>query len=366
MFKFQRKYVFFLVVVSLLIICSFTANAKKFLIGMSMSYYGNGWQTENMNAAIALSRVPPYDKDVKLIVTVAGPNVQRQNAQLNELIAKGCDAIILFPISPTGLNRTLETAMHKGILVITYSAGVDDPNVHSIGVDYAEQGRVMAEWLVKEIGYKGNVLMNEGVAGTRPMLLRRNAALEVFKKYPGIKVVAEIHGNWSSAVSQVEATKVIAAHPKIDGVWSLGGAAGVVKAMLTRGLPLVPTTGESTAGFIRMLADPKMQAKGLRGIATADPGYDAALALKFAVDYLEGKKIPMHYTIPLPVIYMKDLKEGTDISSGCNIFPKGMVPDDFFVQMYHPDLPLDLPGYLTGQPGEKAFELAKKLMEKQK
>ena len=58
-------------VVSLAAICCFAFAAgqmasaqeqKKFKIGLSMSYYGNGWQTENMNAAIALSRTPPYDK----------------------------------------------------------------------------------------------------------------------------------------------------------------------------------------------------------------------------------------------------------------------------------------------------------------
>ncbi len=342
------------------------SGSSKYRIGMSMSYYGNGWQTENMNAAMALSKVPPYNQKVDLILSIAGADAQRQNAQLNEFIAMGVNAIILFPISPTALNRTLDEAIKRGILVITYSAGVDDPAVHSIGVDYAEQGRIMAEWLVKQMNYKGNILMNKGVAGTRPQILREKAAKAIFNKYPDIKVVAEINGNWSSAVSEIEATKALAAHPNINGVWSEAGAAGVVRAMLAAGLPLVPTTGESTAGFVRMLADKNLQAKGLVGMTTADPGYDAALALKFAYDYLEGKKIPLHYVMPIPTIYMKDLKAGTDIAAGDNVLPKGIVPDDYFVQMYRPDLPLDLQGYLTGLPGKEAFNRAKALLETQK
>lgn len=334
----------------------------KYKIGLSMSYYGNGWQTENMNACTALSRVPPFNEKVELFVTVSGPSVQRQNAQINELISKGCDAIILFAISPNGLNRTLQKAIDKGIIVIAYSSGVTNDDVYFLGVDLAEQGRVMAEWVAKQINFTGNVLLNTGVAGTDASMKRVEAAMKVFDSYPDLKVVAQTNGDWSSAVSQVEATKALASHPNIDGVYSEAGAGGIVRAMIGLGLPLVPTTGEATAGYVRMLADPEMQNQGLSGMVTADPGYDAALALKMAVDILEGKEYPKQNVMELPILYMDDLKEGTDISAGANVFPVGMVPDDFFVQMYHPELPLDLEGYLTGNPGPQAIERAKKLL----
>jgi ribose transport system substrate-binding protein len=340
-----------------------SAQQKKFKIGLSLSYYGNGWQTENMNAATALSRTPPYDKLIDLIVAVAGPSVARQNAQISQFVAEGCNAIVLFAISPTGLNRTLNDAISKGVVVETYSSGVDDPKVYSNGVDLTEQGRVMAQWLADQLKGKGNVLLNTGVAGTQASKLRVDAAMAVFDKYPGIKVVAKTNGDWSSAVSQVEATKALSAHPHIDGVYSEAGADGVVRAMLGLGLPLVPTTGEATAGYVRMLYDKSMQAKGLNGMVTADPGYDAALAVKRAVEILQRKDVVKHNVMPLPTLYVKDLKAGTDIAAGDNVFPEGMVPDDFFVEMHHPDLPLDLQGYLTGTPGPGALSLAQKLMK---
>lgn len=359
-------------VVSLVALCCFAFAAgqmasaqeqKKFKVGLSMSYYGNGWQTENMNAAIALSRTPPYDKLMNLVVTVAGPSVERQNAQIKQLVAEGCNAIILFAISPTGLNRTLDDAINKGVLVETYSSGVDDQKVYSNNVDLAEQGRVMAQWLVDQLKGKGNILLNTGVAGTQASMLRVNAAMAVFNKYPDMKVVAQTNGDWSSAVSQVEATKALSAHPNINGVYSEAGADGVVRAMLGLGLPLVPTTGEATSGYVRMMYDKDMQAKGLNGMVTADPGYDAALAVERAVEKLQGKEVVKNNVMPLPTLYIKDLKAGTDIAAGDNVFPEGMVPDDFFVEMYHPALPLDLAGYLTGTPGADAISLGQKLMQ---
>jgi ribose transport system substrate-binding protein len=333
----------------------------NYKIGLSMSYFGNGWQTENQYGAQALTETAPYKGHVELTVTQSGPDVQKQNAQLNQLIAQGVDAILLFPISPNGLNATIKAACDAGIVVVVYSSGLTEPCAHFVGVDYALQGRVMAQWLADQLNGKGNILMNHGVAGTNAAIERDKAAKEVFAKYPDMKVVAEDNGDWSAAVSQTESAKVLAAHPNIDGVWSEAGSDGVVRAMIAQGLKLVPTTGEGTNGWHRMLVDSSLAAKGLSGMSTADPGYDAPLALKLAVAALEGYQIPMQVVVPLPTVYQQipstvpdgvqalPLKECTDIQAGCNVLPDGAVPSDYFVAFYNPSLPLTLQAYVTGK-----------------
>lgn len=335
----------------------------NYKIGLSMSYFGNGWQTENQYAAQALTQVEPYKDHVELIVAQSGPDVQKQNAQLNQLIAQGVDAIIGFAISPEGLNRTIKAACDEGIVVVIYSSGVTEPCAHFIGVDYALQGKVMAEWLAEAMNGKGNIFMNHGVAGTGPMVQRDEAAKAVFAEYPDLKVVAEINGDWSAAVSQTQAAQALAAHPDIQGVWSEAGSDGVVRAMQAQGLKLVPTTGEGTNGWHRMLVDKDLAAAGLSGMSTADASFDAPLALKLAVAQLEGIEIPAKYIIPLPTVYQQapaqidpgievsELKECTDIQAGCTVFPTGLFPDDYFVSFYFKGLPeLTLDSYVTGKP----------------
>lgn len=332
-------------------------------VGLSMSYFGNGWQTENQYAAQALTGLGAYKDHVQLIVTQSGPDVQKQNAQINQLIAQGVNAIIGFAISPDGLNNTVKAACDAGIVVVFYSGGSTETCSHFVGVDYGLQGKVMAEWLAEAMGGKGNIFMNHGVAGTGPMVQRDQAAKAVFAKYPDLKVVAEINGDWSAAVSQTNAASALAAHPNIDGVWSEAGSDGVVRAMLAQGLKLVPTTGEGTNGWHRMLVDKDLAAKGLTGMSTADASFDAPLALKLAVAKLEGIDIPAKYIIPVPTVYQKapatldpgiavsDLKECTDIQAGCTVFPTGMFPDDYFVSFYFKGLPeLTLNSYVTGKP----------------
>lgn len=332
-------------------------------VGLSMSYFGNGWQTENQYAAQALTELAPYKGHLEITVTQSGPDVQKQNAQLNQLIAQGVDAIVLFAISPEGLNKTLKEACDAGIVVVAYSGGATEPCVHFVGVDYALQGKLMAEWLVDAMGGKGNIYMNHGVAGTGPMVLRDEAAKAVFAEHPDVKVVAEANGDWSSAVSQTAAAQALAAQSSIDGVWSEAGSDGVVRAMLAQGLKLVPTTGEGTNGWHRMLVDKELAGKGLSGMSTADASFDAPLAVKMAVAALEGYEVPQKYIIPVPTVYQTppsdpdpgeaigELKECSDIQAGCTVYPEGMFPDDYFVSFHFKGLPeLTLNSYVTGKP----------------
>jgi ribose transport system substrate-binding protein len=328
-----------------------------------MSYFGNGWQTENQFAAQALMETAPFKGHVDLIVTQSGADVQKQNAQLNQLIAEGVNAIVLFAISADGLNTTIQAACDAGIVVVTYSGAVTAPCAHNVTVNDTLFGTVTAEWLVAAMGGKGNILMNHGVAGSPPATLRNTGARAVFAKYPDIHIVAEENGDWDSAVSQTAAAKALAAHPDINGVYSEAGSDGVVRAMEAQGLPLVPTTGEGTNGWHLMLLDPALAAKGLTGMSTSQPGYDSVVALKFAVAALEGKDVPKDYYIPLPVVYQKipatlepgidaaALKECTDITAGCNVFPAGMFPADYFDYFYFKGLPqMTLNMYVTGKP----------------
>jgi ribose transport system substrate-binding protein len=221
----------------------------------------------------------------------------------------------------------------------------------------------MAKWLADAMGGEGNIYMNHGVAGTGPMVQRDEAARAVFAQYPGLKVVAEANGDWSAAVSQTAAAQALAAQTKIDGVWSEAGSDGVVRAMQAQGLPLVPTTGEGTNGWHRMLVDDTLAAAGLSGMSTADASFDAPLAVKMAVAALEGYDVPQTYIIPVPTVYQSmptepdpgeaaaPLQECTDIQAGCNVFPTGMFPDDYFVSFYFEGLPeLTLNAYVTGHP----------------
>jgi ribose transport system substrate-binding protein len=79
--------------------------AGKYKIFLSMSYVGNDWQTEAANMVKAMAATPDLKDKVDLEVQVAGTDAQKQIQQINSMVQAGAKAIVIYPISPTALNR---------------------------------------------------------------------------------------------------------------------------------------------------------------------------------------------------------------------------------------------------------------------
>src|SRR5882757_4328604 len=82
--------------------------AGKYKIFLSMSYVGNDWQTEAANMVKAMAVTPGLKDKVDLEVQVAGTDAQKQIQQINSMVQAGAKAIVIYPISPTALNRAIK------------------------------------------------------------------------------------------------------------------------------------------------------------------------------------------------------------------------------------------------------------------
>ncbi len=336
---------------------------KKIFI--ALSYSGNLWQDEAANLAMAIAKTPPYDKEVIVEKQIAGTDVQAQISQYQSMIAAGADAIVSFPVSPTGLNQTIKQGCEQGVKFFMYDATVTEPcawNVSYITAGTADEpnkpyfGANTAQWLADELGGKGKIFMNRGVAGNSVDQTHYDTAKAVFDKYPDIEIVAEYYGMWDASTSQKETAKALAANPEVDGVWSELGESGVLKAFLAANRPLVPITGENANSFRLALADPKMQEQGLTGVSSGSPPMQAGYAVKLAMKVLkEGdESVPKNVEVPLPWVTAEDVKicEGDKFENGCNTFPEGKVPDDFVTEVFQEDLlpESSLNAALKGEP----------------
>lgn len=345
--------------------------ADKFKIFLSMSYIGNDWQAEAANMVKAMAAHKSLADKVDLQVQVAGPNAQRQIQQINAMVQAGAQAIVVFPISPTALNAAVKNACDKGVLVFAYDGDISEPCAYNISIDQTEAGRVTAEWLVKRLNGKGDIIVITGVPGVSVDTLRTAAAKEVFAKYPDIKIVAEAVGMWSQAVARTELSKILATRSwdQISGLWMQAGCYTANSMQIESGKTpeqLLPCAGEgSNGGRIQMLPI-GTEVEGANGtytpmsaprISYASPPYSGALALKLAVAKLEGKDVPKRVTLPLPLVTndtIKYCKEGTwqEMKDGCNAFPPALVPNPgWFASIFSEETPeVGLGAALVGQP----------------
>jgi ribose transport system substrate-binding protein len=349
------------------------AAAEKYKIYLSMSFIGNDWQAEAANMIKAMAAHKSMADKVDLQIQVAGPNAQRQIQQINSMVQAGAKAIIVFPISPTALNQVVKNACDKGVVVIAYDAEITEPCAYNVHIDQHEAGRVTAEWLAKKLNGKGDIVILTGVPGTSVDTQRTEAAKEVFAKYPDIHIVAESVGMWSQAVARTELSKMLATRgwDKIDGLWLQVGCYTANSMQVESGISpdkLKPCAGEgSNGGRIQTLpvgtevegANATYTPMNAPRISYASPPYSGALALKLAVQKLEGKDIPKLTVLPLPLVTnetIKLCKEGTwaEMKAGCNAFQPSLVPNPgWFASIYSEQTPeVGLQGALVGQPEE--------------
>ena len=345
--------------------------ADKYKIYLSMSYIGNDWQGEAANMVKAMAASKDMADKVDLQVQVSGPNAQKQIQQINAMVQAGAKAIVVYPISPTALNAAVKNACSKGVVVVAYDAEISEPCAHNVTIDQAEAGRVTAEWLAKKLNGKGNIVAITGVPGTSVDTERTKAAKTVFAKYPDIKIVNEAVGLWSQAVARTELSKILATRKwdEIDGLWMQVGCYTANTMQIEAGATpekLKPCAGEgSNGGRIQMLpantevegANGTYKPMGAPRISYASPPYSGALALKLAVQKLDGKDIPKHTTLPLPLVTNETIKlcqEGTwaEMKAGCNAFKPALVSNPgWFASIFSNDTPeVGLNAALVGQP----------------
>jgi ribose transport system substrate-binding protein len=326
---------------------------RVFKIALSMSYVGNDWQIEAKNLVAAEAATPPYNHEVELHTYVAGAagaggaDVNSQIEQMQQMISAGYDAIITFPISPTALDPVIKQACDRGVIVIAYDGAVTEPCAYNVHINQFAAGKFTAQWLAKALHGKGNIVEANGVAGTSVDTLRRAGAASVWKKNPGIHVIAQFAGNWDQADTQQGMARVLGADHNIHGVWGQVGF-GILQAYHGAGRKLVPTVGESENGFRDAMAAHQVQ-----GISYGSPPYTGAYALKEAVAILQGHKMPKLMQVPLPLNTSSQLKRCTDVTTGCNVFPASKAPSTgFFDDFYEKDLApeLCLSAAISGKP----------------
>ncbi len=297
------------------------AATKPYKIALSNSFIGNKWRIEMENVYKAALLMEPYKTDVQGQIFNSGNDVSKQSQQLSNLIAERVDAIVIDAASPTGLNGILRQATSRGILVIAFDSVVTAPSVLSVNISQAELGKTLADYLVKKLNGKGNVIMVTGVAGTEVDQDRNKAAEAVWAANPGIKVVNRYTGMWDSSTAERNTAAVLPSLPKIDGIWCQGGTDGVLKAFISAGrTPLPFTAGECENGFRKFMVG--YMGQKVEGISIGSPPFLSVIALELARRILAGDYPKKSIKLPLATVTNDTVKVGV------NVFPDQ--PDSFF------------------------------------
>jgi ABC-type sugar transport system substrate-binding protein len=221
-------------------------------------------------------------------------NSARQITQMENAIQRRVSAIVLTATNAAALIPVAKRALAARIPVINDDVLItSDDATMKISENSANVGRMLADFLVRRLEGRGNVVMLKGPAGAELFVQRAKGAKDEFARYSNVNVIGE---QWHPS-NIVEATRVmenfVQAHgDRINAVWSgnttQACAAGRVLRQAGRSAARILTVGADLhAEAIRCLNDGL-----LSGILPAQPVKLARLAVVYAVDAALGQAVP--------------------------------------------------------------------------
>jgi len=289
------------------------ATAKKPVIALSNSFIGNSWRKQMVKS---FSDVAAQAKKQGLIAdyTVANANntVEQQISQINGLILKHVDAIVVDAASPTALNGVIAKAVKAGITVVSFDGTVTSPLSYNLNYDFLGFGNHIGEYVANRIGNKGNVLIVRGVAATIIDQQEHKGWQQTLAKQPGIKVVGTVFGNWDDATAQAAVARILPSLPEVNAVVMNGGGYGVSQAFAAANRP-TPLIYLGNRGYeLRWWAEQNAKNGYTTESASTTPSVSTA-AFWVAVNVRKGVKFPHNLKMDFLTITQKDLPKYKDL-----------------------------------------------------
>jgi len=266
------------------------ADAKNPKIGFSIDDLRVERWTRDRDFFIAAAE----KQGAKVFVQSADASEQRQISQIENLISRGVDVLVIVPFNATVLNNTVKEAKKAGIKVLSYDRLILNADIDAyISFDNEKVGEMQAE-VVSKLQPKGNYYLLGGSPTDNNAKMLREGQMKVLKPLidkGDIKVVGQ---QWVKDWSATEALSIVenaltANNNKIDAIVASndGTAGGAIQALAAQKLAgKVPVSGQDAD-----LAAVKRVIAGTQAMTVYKPLKTiAAEAAKLAVQLARNEK----------------------------------------------------------------------------
>jgi len=200
----------------------------------------------------------------KVYIQSADASEQRQIAQIENLISRGVDVLVIVPYNATVLNNVIREAKKAKIKVISYDRLILNADVDAyISFDNTKVGELQAEALVQQKP-KGNYYLLGGAPTDNNAKMLREGQLKVLQPLVDKGDIKIVGKQWVKDWSPAEALSIIenaltANGNKIDAVVAsndatAGGAIQALTAQKLNGKVAVSGQDADLAGVKRVIA----------------------------------------------------------------------------------------------------------------
>jgi ribose transport system substrate-binding protein len=244
-----------------------------------------------------------------VVTTDARHDVAKQIGDVEDMIQKKVDILLLNPTDSTGVQSAVRSAKKAGLIVVAVDANAQGPVDSFVGSKNTDAGRLACEYLAKSIGEKGDVAILDGIPVV-PILERVKGCREALAKYPGIKVVSTQNGKQERATALTVTENILQANKGLKGIFSVndGGSMGALAAIDASGKDVKLTSVDGAPEAIKA-----MQKPGSKFIATTAqyPRDQIRLAIGIALAKKWGANVPAAVPVDVKLIDAEGAKTFT-------------------------------------------------------
>lgn len=221
----------------------------------------------------------------ELIVLDAGDDAAKQASDIEDLISKGIQVLIVNPVDSDAVAPAIKDAIAQGIKVISVDRAVNGVTVDcAIASDNAAGAKLATEHLVSLVGEQAKVAELEGVPGASATIERGKGFHAVADD--ALNVVARQTANFNRSEGMSVMENILQANPDIQGIFAHNDemALGAVEAVGSREVVIVGF--DATDDAVKAVQDGRMAAT-----VAQKPELMGQTAVKTAVSLIAGESV---------------------------------------------------------------------------
>jgi galactofuranose transport system substrate-binding protein len=288
------------------------AKKSAYKVGFAQTESNNPWrlaQTQSMQDEAK-------KRGIQLVYTDAAGSAAKQVADVRSMIAQKVDVIFLAPREEKPLAPVVKEAAKAGIPVILLDRNIDqtlakagEDYVAFIGSDFIEEGRRVAQWLVKATGGKAEIIQLEGSTGSSPANDRKKGFDDVIAKNPGMKMLASQTGDFARDKGRQVAQTLLQTHPNATVIYAhndemaIGAIAALEAAGKKPGKDVMVLSIDGGREAVGLVVEGK-----INYVVECNPKFGPK-AFSTMADYADGKTIPAKLINPDREFMAENAKE---------------------------------------------------------
>jgi ribose transport system substrate-binding protein len=242
----------------------------------------------------------------QVFVTDAHHDVSKQVSDVEDMLQKKIDILLVNPTDSTGIVSAVNSAKKAGVVVVAVDANANGPVDSFVGSKNFDAGVMSCDYLAKAIGGTGEVAILDGIPVV-PILERVRGCKASLAKFPNIKLVDTQNGKQERATALSVTENMIQAHPNLKGLFSVndGGSMGSLSAIESSGKDIKLTSVDGAPEAIDAIQKPNSK---FIETSAQFPADQVRIALGIALAKKWGANVPKVIPIDVKMIDKSNAK----------------------------------------------------------